>query len=191
MRADVPITHVILDRDGVLNQESDLPVTSAGSWKWIPGSLEALALFSRAGVRVSVATNQSVVGRGELSPEALAAIHARMISEAREAGGAIDAVLVCPHTADAACFCRKPAPGLIREAMKLAGVAERATRVIGDDARDLEAAAAAGVEGLLVLTGKGAAVTKSRVFDPDRVYPDLRAAALALTARLPAGKCES
>jgi D-glycero-D-manno-heptose 1,7-bisphosphate phosphatase len=185
------IRHIILDRDGVLNQESERLVAQPEHWRWVPGSLEALALLARAGVRVSVATNQGAIGRGQLTTRALDAIHDRMIREAQDAGATIHAVFVCPHAAEAACECRKPAPGLLRSAIKAARIPERETWMIGDDRRDMEAATAAGIEGVLVLTGKGTEVTRSRTLEHHDIYHDLRAVALALTLPARVTRCES
>jgi D-glycero-D-manno-heptose 1,7-bisphosphate phosphatase len=176
------IRHVILDRDGVLNEEAPHAVTRPEQWVWIPGSLDALALLTRAGVQLSVATNQASIGRGLLSWDSLSAIHERMRAEARGAGAMINAVFVCPHTPEEACNCRKPAPGLIRTAMTVAKIPANETLLIGDDGRDLEAAAAAGVEGALVLTGKGAATARLAAFKTARTYADLRTAAQTLIA---------
>jgi D-glycero-D-manno-heptose 1,7-bisphosphate phosphatase len=149
--------HVILDRDGVLNREAP-----AGGWvrepaefEWLPGALEGLTLLRGAGVRLSVATNQSAVGRGLMSLEQLAAIHARMQADAAACGAPLDAVLFCAHAPQEHCNCRKPAPGLIRAAIAGSGIAAAETLVVGDDSRDLEAARRAGVAVALVRTGKG------------------------------------
>lgn len=175
------IRHVILDRDGVLNHESGEFVAGPDAWSWLPGSLEGLALLSRAGVRLSLATNQASIGRGRLRREMLEAIHARMTREAREAGGTIDAIFVCPHAPTEACRCRKPAPGLIEAAMASTSIPGHETLLVGDDERDIEAASAAGIDAALVLTGKGSHVARSLAFERVRVYPDLRAVAEALT----------
>jgi D-glycero-D-manno-heptose 1,7-bisphosphate phosphatase len=178
------VRHVILDRDGVLNEEAPAGgyVTGPGTWRWLPGSLQALALFVRAGIRVSVATNQSGVGRGLMTMNDLEAVHARMLREAEAAGGRIDAVFACPHAPGVGCECRKPAPGLIRAAIAASGVPVEQTLAVGDDVRDLEAARAAGVAAALVLTGKGraAAATLPPVEIP--VYADLHSLARALAA---------
>jgi D-glycero-D-manno-heptose 1,7-bisphosphate phosphatase len=188
---DMGIRHVILDRDGVLNQESDEFIAGPDAWKWLPGSLEALALLTRAGVRLSVATNQASVGRGHLRPDTLEAIHARMTREAREAGGTIDAIFVCPHAPAEACGCRKPAPGLVQAAMALARIPARETLLVGDDGRDIEAALAAGVEAVLVLTGKGCQVARSPALRNTRIYADILALAQALAREPRAGWCAS
>lgn len=149
--------HVILDRDGVLNREAGGGgyVREPAEFFWLPGAIEALALLRRAGVRLSVATNQSGVGRGLMTMAQLEAVHDRMKTEASSQGAALDIVLFCPHAPDEGCACRKPAPGLIREAIARSGIAAADSLVVGDDQRDLEAAARAGVKAALVRTGKG------------------------------------
>jgi D-glycero-D-manno-heptose 1,7-bisphosphate phosphatase len=149
--------HVILDRDGVLNREAAGAgyILEPAEFFWLPGALEALAMLRRAGVRLSVATNQSGVGRGLMTLAQLEAVHDRMKTEASNQGAALDAVLFCPHAPDAGCTCRKPAPGLIEQAIARSGIAAAESLVVGDDQRDLEAAARAGVGAALVRTGKG------------------------------------
>lgn len=149
--------HLILDRDGVLNREAANGgyVRTPEEFFWLPGALEALAMLRQGGVRLSVATNQSGVGRGLMTRKQLDAIHERMCDEASRSGGKLDAVLFCPHAPEAGCECRKPAPGLIREALALSGIDAAESLVVGDAERDLEAAARAGVQAMLVRTGKG------------------------------------
>jgi D-glycero-D-manno-heptose 1,7-bisphosphate phosphatase len=149
--------HVILDRDGVLNREAHGAgyVLEPAEFFWLPGALEALAMLRRAGLHLSVATNQSGVGRGLMSVAQLEAIHDRMRTEAASNGAALDAVLFCPHAPDEGCACRKPAPGLIHEALARSGITAAESLVVGDDQRDLEAASRAGVRAALVRTGKG------------------------------------
>jgi D-glycero-D-manno-heptose 1,7-bisphosphate phosphatase len=149
--------HVILDRDGVLNVEAPDRgyVLEPEQFHWLPGALFGLATLRRGGVRISVATNQSAVGRGLMSLEQLESVHERMQSDAAAQGGALDAVLFCPHPPQANCACRKPAPGLIHAAMSGSGVNPAESLVVGDDLRDLEAAQRAGVSAALVRTGKG------------------------------------
>jgi D-glycero-D-manno-heptose 1,7-bisphosphate phosphatase len=149
--------HVILDRDGVLNREAEGAgyVREPAQFHWLPGALEALAILRRAGVYLTVATNQSGVGRGLMTLAQLEAVHERMRSEAAGHGASLDAVLFCPHAPDEGCACRKPAPGLIREALARSGFSAEESIVVGDDQRDLEAASRAGVRAALVRTGKG------------------------------------
>jgi D-glycero-D-manno-heptose 1,7-bisphosphate phosphatase len=149
--------HVILDRDGVLNREAPGSgyILEPAEFYWLPGALEGLAMLRQAGLYLSVATNQSGVGRGLMSLAQLDAVHARMQAEAAQYGAALDAVLICPHAPDDQCACRKPAPGLIHAALARSGIAANESIVVGDDQRDLEAAARAGVKAALVRTGKG------------------------------------
>ena len=171
----VAYRHVILDRDGVLNREDEGGgyVREPSQFQWLPGALEGLALLKRAGLCVSVVTNQSGVGRGHMSLEQLQAVHGRMQAEASARGGALDAVLFCPHAPEERCLCRKPAPGLIREAISRCGVAEGECLVVGDDQRDLEAARRAGVAAALVRTGKGRRTEELLRGEPVATYDDL------------------
>ncbi|HUN27694.1 MAG TPA: HAD-IIIA family hydrolase [Steroidobacteraceae bacterium] len=179
--------HVILDRDGVLNREAAAAgyIRDAAAFEWLAGAREGLAALRRARVRISIATNQSGVGRGLMTAGELEAVHARMLAEAAASGGALDAVFVCAHAPEAGCDCRKPAPGLIVAALAAGGVSAAETLVVGDDARDLEAAARAGVAAALVRTGKGrqteARLSGARV----STYDDLWALAQAITASAP------
>jgi D-glycero-D-manno-heptose 1,7-bisphosphate phosphatase len=151
------IRHLILDRDGVLNQEAPDHgyILRPEDFVWLPGSLAALVKLSRFGLRISVATNQSAVGRGLMRAEDLERVLAAMRSQIQAAGGRIDGVYVCMHAPGAHCDCRKPAPGLIRDAVRDSGIPEAQTLLVGDDVRDVEAARAAGVSAVLVRTGKG------------------------------------
>ncbi|MGH8154678.1 MAG: D-glycero-alpha-D-manno-heptose-1,7-bisphosphate 7-phosphatase [Rhodanobacteraceae bacterium] len=176
--------HVILDRDGVLDAE--LPVggylVDWSQWRWLPGALDSLARLHAAGWCISVATNQSAVGRGLLARTALDAIHHRMCEEAAHAGGAIDHVFTCLHAPSRACACRKRAPGLLLDALRTTRIPRDATIAVGDDVRDIEAARRAGIPVALVRTGKGA-VTATRLADTDvPVFDDLAAFTSALLA---------
>lgn len=130
--------HLILDRDGVLNVDGtpEEPIT-VERWRWEGGSREALALLTQAGIRISVATNQSCIGRGVISAQAVEAVHALLLSECARAGALVSTIHVCPHAPDDGCSCRKPAPGLIREAIQVSGIAPARTLVVGDALRDL------------------------------------------------------
>ena len=146
---------VILDRDGVINFDSDAYIKSPDEWKPIPGSLDAIAQLTQAGYQVAVATNQSGVGRGLFEMATLNAIHDKMHRAVGLAGGRIDAVFYCPHAQEAHCSCRKPKPGLYEEICRRFHTSLKDIPCIGDSRRDLEAAAAAGGQPMLVLTGKG------------------------------------
>lgn len=146
---------VILDRDGVINFDSDQFIKNPDEWKPIPGSLEAIARLNQAGFRVVVASNQSGVGRGLFDMATLNAIHAKMHKLAAVAGGRIDAVFFCPHAADSKCACRKPKPGLFLEIGSRLHMDLKAVFAIGDALRDVEVALAVGAKPILVRTGKG------------------------------------
>ena len=178
--------HVILDRDGVLNYEARDSgyVREPEEFIWLPGALEALAQLRRAGVYLSVATNQSGVGRGIMTLAQLEAVHERMRTEASRHGAALDAVLYCPHAPDEQCTCRKPAPGLIHLALAQSGIAPGESLVVGDDHRDLEAAARAGVKAALVRTGKGRKTEASLHGTPVPTYDDLLQLAQAILGEL-------
>jgi D-glycero-D-manno-heptose 1,7-bisphosphate phosphatase len=172
---------IILDRDGVINEDSDAYIKSADEWHPIPGSLEAIARFTRAGWRVVVLTNQSGVARGLFDVGALLAIHQKLHRMVAEAGGAVDAILFCPHGPDEGCNCRKPRPGLLEDLAGRLRVDLTGVPAVGDSLRDLEAAQAVGARPILVRTGKGER-TLAGLGDEDglEIYDDLAAVAEAL-----------
>ena len=145
---------IILDRDGVINHDSDQFIKSPDEWRPIPGSLEAVARLNHAGYRVVVATNQSGVGRGLLDITMLNSIHERMHKALAQVGGRVDAIFFCPHSADAQCECRKPRPGMLVEIGRRFGVDMTGVPCIGDSPRDLACAEVVGAQPMLVLTGK-------------------------------------
>lgn len=146
----------ILDRDGVINQDSDAFVKSPDEWIALPGSVDAIALLSRSGWRVVIASNQSGIARGLFSMDTLNAIHAKLRREVIQAGGVIDAIFVCPHGPDDGCICRKPSPGMFLDIARRYDMADlRGVPAVGDSLRDLQAAAMAGCSPWLVLTGNG------------------------------------
>jgi len=174
---------VILDRDGVINYDSDQFIKSPEEWKPIPGSLEAIARLNQAGYRVVVASNQSGVGRGLFDMAMLNSIHAKMHKLVAQAGGRIEAVFFCPHPADSACACRKPKPGLLREISSRYHLELKGVPAIGDALRDLEAAAAVGARPILVLTGKGRKTLEAGHLPPGvRTHADLAEAVQFLLA---------
>ncbi len=178
-----PMKLVVLDRDGVINLDSDQYIKSPEEWKPIPGSLEAIARLTQAGFRVVVATNQSGLGRGLFDMATLNAMHDKMHKAVNQLGGRIDAVFFCPHAQDAGCDCRKPKPGMLREIAARFDLALAGVPVIGDSLRDLQAASAVGARPVLVLTGKGEQTLKSGGLpEGTEIHRDLAAAALALAA---------
>jgi len=147
---------IILDRDGVINLDSDQFIKSPEEWKPIPGSLEAIARLNQAGYRVVVSTNQSGVGRGLFDMPTLNAIHDKMHKACAMVGARIDAVFFCPHTAESHCLCRKPKTGMLEEIAERYNVSLSGVPAVGDSLRDLQSAATMGAQPYLVLTGKGA-----------------------------------
>lgn len=146
---------VILDRDGVINEDSDDYIRCADEWLPIPGSLEAIARLNHAGVLVTVASNQSGIGRGLFSLDDLNQMHAKFQRGLARVGGHIDGIFFCPHTPQAQCSCRKPAPGLLRSISQRFAVPLTEVPFIGDSRRDVEAALAVRASPMLVRTGKG------------------------------------
>ena len=146
---------VILDRDGVINEDSDNYIKSPEEWVPIPGSLEAIARLNNAGAVVTVATNQSGIGRGLFSINELNRIHAKFRDALARVGGHVDGIFFCQHTPEAQCECRKPAPGLLRAISLRFATGLRDTPIIGDSLRDIEAARAANANPVLVRSGKG------------------------------------
>ena len=149
---------VFVDRDGVIVRNRNDYVKSWDEVEVIPGAVEALARLSKSGHRVFVVTNQSAVSRGLISRAGLDDIHERISGMVESMGGRIEAFLVCPHHPDENCGCRKPNPGLLMEARDRYGVDLTRTVLIGDHETDLEAAASAGVDAILVLSGRARTV---------------------------------
>jgi D-glycero-D-manno-heptose 1,7-bisphosphate phosphatase len=148
--------HVILDRDGVLNEEGPGGyVTKPSQWKWMPGALDTLSVLARAGICLSIATNQSCVGRGIIDIAGLDRVHGKMTADAARQGIYFDGIYYCPHRPDAGCRCRKPMPGLLETAICKTGIPAIETVFIGDAATDLQCARAAGITAWMVRTGKG------------------------------------
>jgi len=165
---------IVLDRDGVINQDSDAYIKSPEEWIPISGSLEAIARLNRQGYRVVVATNQSGVARGLFTLDTLARIHRRMLEAVRDKGGEIDAIFFCPHGPDDKCHCRKPAPGLFEEIADRLKTSFEDVYAVGDTERDLVAASAAGARPVLVRTGKGLrTLRKSKNLGGVPVFNDL------------------
>lgn len=146
---------IVLDRDGVINQELDGEVVSPLAWEPIEGSLEAIARLNQAGYQVAVATNQSGIARGVLTVDDLHAVHQKMHEAVVQAGGRIDTVVFCPHSESDECGCRKPAPGMLYTLSERLNVDLTKVAVVGDSLKDIQAAMAAAAKPILVKTGKG------------------------------------
>ena len=145
----------ILDRDGVINYDSDQYIKSPSEWRPIPGSIEAIARLNQHGFRIAVATNQSGIGRGLFDMATLNAINDKMMELVFRQGGRIDALFFCPHTAVEECGCRKPRTGMLEEIAARFHTELKGVPSIGDSLKDLQAAEAVGAQPILVLTGKG------------------------------------
>ena len=174
---------VLLDRDGVLNQDRADYVKHPDEVVLIPGAAGAVARLNMAGIPAVVVTNQSAVGRGIIDDSALERIHERLRAALAERGARLDAILFCPDSPDRPSARRKPAPGMLREALARFGAAAQHAPMIGDSLRDLEAAAAVGCPRILVRTGKGRATEAASLpaqVRPVAVYDDLAAAVAAL-----------
>lgn len=172
---------IILDRDGVINADSDHFIKSPEEWRPIAGSPEAIAKLAQSGYRVIVATNQSGIGRGLFDMATLNAINARMHKAVTQAGGRIDAIFYCPDAADSNSPCRKPNPGMFHAIAERFNVSLERVPAVGDGLRDLQAAEVVGAQPILVLTGKGkTTLTEGNLPVSTQVYPDLAAVTQAL-----------
>jgi D-glycero-D-manno-heptose 1,7-bisphosphate phosphatase len=180
---------VILGRDGILNDFRDDHVKAPDEWFPIPGALEAVARLNHAGWHAVVATNQSGIGRGMIDMASVNAVHAHMYKCLMAVGGRIDAVFFCPHTPEDGCDCRKPKPGLMHDIALRYGIDLKQVPMVADTLRDLQAAAAAGCEPHLVLSGRAAGLGPDevqRIADQvpgSRVHDDLPAFAEHLLTR--------
>jgi D-glycero-D-manno-heptose 1,7-bisphosphate phosphatase len=172
---------IILDRDGVINEDSEEYIKSPNEWKPIRGSLEAIARLHHAGWRVVVATNQSGIARNLFDLDTLARIHKTMHQRVVETGGLIDAVFFCPHGPDDNCNCRKPKPGMFHDIAERLRIDLDGVPAVGDSLRDIQAAQAAGARPILVKTGKGfGTVSNPELHSGVPVYDDLYCAVDAL-----------
>lgn len=173
---------VILDRDGVINEDSDAYIKQPDDWRPIRGSIEAIGRLCQGGFKIAVATNQSGIGRGLLTLSDLNAMHRRMRELVASHGGQIELIAFCPHIPEAGCACRKPRPGMLLEITSRLGMEPRGVAFVGDSIGDVRAARACGMTPWLVQTGKGSRTLEDSDLDLDEVpvFPDLVAAADAL-----------
>lgn len=170
---------IVLDRDGVINRDSDAYIKSVDEWIPIEGSLEAIARLNHGGYTVVVASNQSGIARGYFDIETLSAMHRKMDSMLEKIGGRVDAVFYCPHGPDDGCSCRKPKPGMLLEIGQRFNVPLSNVIFIGDSVADIKAATSASAKTMLVRTGKGIKAEKilrAECKASIPVYDDLAAA---------------
>lgn len=146
---------VILDRDGVINQESDSFIKTPDEWLPIIGSPEAIALLNANGFKVVVMTNQSGIARGLYDIDMLEQIHTKMRASIAAAGGEITDIFYCPHGPEDGCKCRKPMTGLFEQFASKYNVDLAGIPVVGDAIRDIRSAQSVGCSPLLVETGRG------------------------------------
>jgi len=180
---------VILDRDGVINEDSDEFIKSPEEWVPVPGSLEAIARLNQNGYRVVVASNQSGIARRLFDIEALNRIHDKMLLALSEVGGTIDALFFCPHKPSDRCRCRKPEPGMLLDIAERLRTPLDEVPVVGDSLRDLQAATAVSSRPILVRTGKGTDTEAAGDgLDGAEVYDDLAEVAEVLITELEVGE---
>ena len=149
------MSYIILDRDGVINYDSDQYIKTPDEWLPIPRSLEAVAALNRAGFRVLIATNQSGVARGYYDLEMLDQIHEKMMRELAAVSGYVEEIFFCPHHPDDGCACRKPKPGMLHAIQNKYGLSLSDLYFVGDSLADMGAAEAGNCKPLLVMTGNG------------------------------------
>jgi D-glycero-D-manno-heptose 1,7-bisphosphate phosphatase len=167
---------VFVDRDGVLNYNKIDHIKSPDEFDPIPGAAEAVAALKAAGWVVVVISNQSGIGRGLFGQEALERITAKMCAGLQAAGGVVDGIYYCPHTPEAGCGCRKPAPGLVQQAAREHGLDLPQSYFIGDKAADIACGKSVGMGTILVETGLPEERPDPEVARPDHVARDLGAA---------------
>ena len=182
----LPKRVVFLDRDGVINSDSDDYIKSWSEFKFIPGSIEAIRLLTVNGLNPIVITNQSIINRNKISNMELNYIHDMMKTEVESKGGRITDIFFCPHIPEDNCVCRKPKPGLIHQAKSKYNIHLNNSVMIGDSARDIECAKNAGCKSILVTTGNGKkamADLKDKLIHPDHIAKNLYDAVLWLLSR--------
>ena len=145
---------LILDRDGVINEESDDYILSPKDWIPIEGSLEAISKAKSQGFYIIVVSNQSALGRGWMSIEDLNSINQKMQSALAKFGGKIDAFLFCPHKPADNCDCRKPKTALLDSFRLRTGINYKDCPFVGDRISDIEVAKKIGARPILVSSGK-------------------------------------
>ena len=170
----------MLDRDGVINYDSDAYIKSVEEWTPLPGSVEAIAQLSKAGWTVAVATNQSGIARGYYDIATLDAMHQRLRALVAEQGGELGLIVYCPHSPDEGCDCRKPKPGLLKTIAAHYQVELARVWFVGDSISDLEAAKAVDCQPVLVKTGKGEKTLGKTLPVGTLIFDDLAAIAAEL-----------
>jgi len=168
---------IILDRDGVINEDSDEYIKSPEEWHAIPGSLEAIAKLNKAGIKVVIASNQSGIARGFFTEDTLEKIHQKMQAELAKLEGHIDDIFYCPHHPDDNCECRKPKPKMLLDILHKYKIAAQNVLVVGDKLTDIQSAKKIGCDVALVKTGRGLQTIENHYDELNdvRVFDDLAA----------------
>jgi D-glycero-D-manno-heptose 1,7-bisphosphate phosphatase len=171
---------IVLDRDGVINADSDDYIRSECEWVPIPGSIDAIANLTHAGYRIAIVTNQSGLSRGYYDNGSLNAMHRKLHNLVSLRGGCIEMILFCPHIPEDECLCRKPLPGLLKQLEARTGILLTGMPFIGDSLTDIQLAKQVGMEPILVKTGKGLKTLASgqEELEGVEVYNDLRSASV-------------
>lgn len=165
---------VILDRDGVINVDSEHYIKSPDEWQALPGSLEAITTLNKANIKVAIATNQSGLARGLFDLTTLQLIHEKLTKQLAQYGGHIDGIFFCPHGPDDGCGCRKPKPGLLEQALNAFSISPKEAIFVGDSIRDIQAAHTAACESALVKTGNGKRTLANHPEYSGPVFDDLK-----------------
>ena len=171
---------LILDRDGVINYDSDDYIKSVDECVPLPGAITAIADLSKAGLTVAVATNQSGLARGYYTPATLDAMHQRLRQLVSEQGGDVGLIVHCPHGPDDGCACRKPKPGMLQQIAAHYGVSLAGLWFVDDSRGDLDAALAVDCQPVLVKTGKGERTLSKALPAGTLIFEDLAAVAAQL-----------
>jgi D-glycero-D-manno-heptose 1,7-bisphosphate phosphatase len=170
---------IILDRDGVINQDSDTYIKTAEEWEPIPGSIDAIVRLFRSGYKIVIATNQSGIGRGFFGYDALEAMHFKLKSLLISSNVTLSGIFFCPHTPEDECKCRKPASGLLDQIAKEFNTDLTGVYIVGDSLRDLQAGLKHKCSPILVRTGKGVNTEillkkeQSLILKETRIFNDL------------------
>lgn len=168
---------IVLDRDGVINHDSENYIKSVDEWIALPGALDAIARLSRGGWTVAVATNQSGLARGYYSVPTLEAMHQTLRDEIQKRGGHMGLITYCPHGPDDGCRCRKPKAGLLEQIADYYQVSLQGVWFVGDSLRDLEAAVAVQAQPVLVCTGNGEQARSKALPENTKIFADISAVA--------------
>ena len=164
---------IFLDRDGVINVDRGY-VSTIEAFEFVPHLFETLRHFRALGYLLIIVTNQSGIGRGYYTLEDFKKLSAWMLERLEEEGIKIDALYHCPHDPDSGCGCRKPAPGMILEAIDTFGIDPQRSWMIGDKQSDIDAAKNAGIERTILIAPdcadkRGARYCVQSIFDTMKI----------------------